>query len=193
MPSTPGPITDVLYRVFPLVADAGPTEYGGPLHVPRSAQGRGRHDVPRLYGAFYASRQPEGPVAERLKDLRLRKVGQRHLERGLARLALASFFESLPALLDLDDPANLVARELRPSRVATSHRPSTQTLARRLYEEGLAGFEWWSTIEASWINVTLFAERALDAIKLAEEPELLTTDHPVVQAAARAVGVRLES
>lgn len=184
----------MLYRVFPLIADAEPTEYGGPFHVPRSAQGRGRHDHPRLYGAFYASRQPEAPVAERLKDLRLRQVGDRHLERGPARLALASFLEvSLPALLDLDDPTNLVAREMRPSQVATSRRPATQTMARGLYEEGLAGFEWWSTIEASWINVTLFAERALDAIKLAEEPEVLTIDHPVVQTAARAVGVTLES
>jgi hypothetical protein len=94
-------------------------------------------------------------------------------------------------LLDLDDPRNLVQRSLRPSGVATTDREMTQPMAVAIYEEGVPGFEWWSTIEASWINVTLFEDRVVDRFTLAGEPELLTLDHPAVREAAEAVGVVL--
>jgi hypothetical protein len=94
-------------------------------------------------------------------------------------------------VLDLDDPSNLVARDLRPSGVATRARRPTQRLALRLYEEGVDGLEWWSTIEASWINVTLFADRIGGRLSVVGEPEPLTLDHPAVREAAEAVGVLL--
>ncbi|MGH2696957.1 MAG: hypothetical protein ACRDIW_08200, partial [Actinomycetota bacterium] len=59
------------------------------------------------------------------------------------------------------------------------------------YEEGVAGFEWWSTIEASWINVTLFDDRVAGRLTVVGEPEPLTLDHPAVREAAEAVGVLL--
>lgn len=64
-------------------------------------------------------------------------------------------------------------------------------MALALYEDGLPGFEWWSTIEASWINVTLFEDRVIDKLTLVGEPEPLTLDHPAVRDAADAVGVLL--
>lgn len=97
----------------------------------------------------------------------------------------------MPELLDLDDPAILGTRGLRPSEVATRVRKHTQRMAMSLYEDGVLGFEWWSTIEASWINVTLFEERAARHLRLEGEPEPLTLDHPAVQNAADAVGVLL--
>ncbi|HWC32113.1 MAG TPA: RES domain-containing protein [Actinomycetota bacterium] len=179
----------MLYRRFPLVPGAALSEPGGPLFVPILDQGDGRHDNPDAYGALYLSRSPVSPVAEML--VRLRNVALRpdHLLSEGFPYALAAFDEADVSLLDLDDPANLVARELRPSGVATRQRDETRPVALRLYEEGHAGFEWWSTIEASWINVTVFAERAASRLTLAGTPEPLTLDHPVVREAADAVGV----
>ena len=119
-------------------------------------------------------------------------VTERHLSREGAQLSLAAVDDSeLGDLLDFDDPRNLLERSLRPSRVATSEREVTQPMAVTLYEEGVPGFEWWSTIEASWINVTLFEDRVVDRLILAGEPEPLTLDHPAVREAAEAVGVLL--
>lgn len=106
--------------------------------------------------------------------------------------ALVGLDESgLPELVDLDDPDELAVRSLRPSRVATRMRSVTQDVARGLFKEGVPGFGWWSTLEASWPNVTLFAELALDALHVAEGPREIGIDDPTVQAAAAAVGVRI--
>ena len=81
-----------------------------------------------------------------------------------APLALAELELATPApLLDLDDPAVLVRRGAAP--VARS-RPAaarvTQAYAARLFDAhpDAAGLRWWSTLEASWINVTLFDRAA---------------------------------
>jgi RES domain len=183
----------VLYRAFPRAPGAGPMDEGGALYVPRLAQGPGRHDNPETYGALYLSKAPESPIAEALRDYVARGVPPYPLLREGSPIALAAIDETpVEALLDLDDPRNLADRDLRPSRVATRDRERTQPLALSLYEEGVDGFEWWSTIEASWINVTLFAERAVDKLALLGEPEPLTVEHPAVRAAADAVGVLLE-
>jgi hypothetical protein len=75
--------------------------------------------------------------------------------------------------------------------VATRVRRTTQRQALRLYEEGVDGLAWWSTIEASWINVTLFEDRVAGLLNVVGEPEPLTLDHPEVREAAEAVGVLL--
>jgi RES domain-containing protein len=182
----------VLYRTFPRTPGAGPSEPGGPLFVPRLEQRRGRHDNPKAYGAMYLSREPASPIAEILREYVARAAPPHVLFREGAPIGLASVDDSaLGDLLDLDDPRSLVARDLRPSGVATRARSRTQKLALALYGEGAAGFEWWSAIEASWINVTLFAERAVDALDVVGEPEHLTLDHPAVLEAAEAVGVLL--
>jgi RES domain len=183
----------VLYRLFPWSPSASPDEPGGALHAPRFDQGDGRHDNPGVYGALYLSRTPTSPVAEFLREYLGRPLDLRKLLEGGSRAALATIDEAaLPELVDLDEPANLVARGLRPSGVATRARRRTQGLALNLYREGVAGFEWWSTLEASWINVTLFADRAADLLRLVEEPVPLTADHPVIPEAAAAVGVTLD-
>ena len=94
-------------------------------------------------------------------------------------------------LVDLDDPRTLVTRDLRPSSVATRDRKLTQEIAAAIFDEGHMGFEWWSTIESSWINVTLFAERAIGGLRLAGDPEVLTVEHPALRDAAEVVGISL--
>jgi hypothetical protein len=164
------------------------------LYVPRVLQGEGRHDNPARYAAFYLSRRPESVIAEILRFLRLHEVLEADLRSEGRPYGLAAIDDDgIHDLLDLDDPRNLVDRALRPSRVATRNRRVTRRLALGVFEEGVAGFEWWSAIEASWINVTLFADRAVDRLRLVSEPEVLTLDHPAVVAAAEAIGVRLAS
>jgi hypothetical protein len=182
----------VLYRLFPWSPSADPREPGGALHAPRFDQGDGRHDNPGVYGALYLSRTPISPVAEFLREYLGRPLDLRKLLEGGSPAALATVEEAdLPELVDLDEPDNLAARHLRPSEVATRNRKRTQRLALGVYGEGVAGFEWWSTVESSWINVTLFAERAADRLRLVEDPVPLTPDHPVIEEAADAVGVIL--
>jgi hypothetical protein len=181
----------MLYRVFPWVSGAPANEPGGPLFVPRFDQGSGRHDNDAC-GVLYLSRSKVSPIAEQLRDYVGRPWGATRLLREGSPLSLASFDdEGLNGLLDLDDPRNLVTRQLRPSGVATRRRKTTQGMALGIYHEGVPGFEWWSAIEASWINVTLFEDRVTDRLTLAGEPEPLTLDHPVVREAAEAVGVLL--
>jgi hypothetical protein len=176
-----------LHRAFTLWPDGG-----DPLHVNRGYQGGGRHDNPDLYAALYASRSPESAVAETLRRFRGRLIGGSPLRRADGgQLALATIDDTeLGDVVDLDEPRELDARSLRPSFVATGERELTQPIALRIYQEGADGLAWWSTVEASWINVTLFVDRAVPKLTLADEPRRLTADDPVVRAAAQAVGVR---
>jgi len=64
-------------------------------------------------------------------------------------------------------------------------------MALGIFAEGAPGFGWWSTLEASWANVTLFAERAISGLRLEGELEPLSVDHPAVWVAADWLGIRL--
>jgi len=178
-----------LYRVFPAVPGARPREAGGPLYVARHLQGSSRHDDPGRYGALYTSRSPESAVAEALQAFRGRDVEPRHLVRTGRPLTLAEIDDSrLGPLPDLDDAAELVRRSLRPSAVATHDRSVTQPMAGAIFDGGSPGFAWWSTIEASWSNVTLFVERASRGLRIAGTPEPLTVAHPALVAVAERLG-----
>ena len=96
--------------------------------------------------------------------------------------------DALPALVDLDDPATLVERRLRPSVVATGSRGVTQRIAGDAFDDGAIGLSWWSTLEASWTNVTLFRERLAELPRLVEATAL-TLDHPALIEAAERLGV----
>jgi hypothetical protein len=112
------------------------------------------------------------------------------LERAGRRLSLVGLHLRGPdGLLDLDDPATLSAEGLRPSGVATRVRGRTQRDALRLFEaHGRAtGLRWWSTIEASWINVTVF-DRARRRLRV-RSVELLGPEHDAVRAAAGELGL----
>jgi hypothetical protein len=184
----------MLYRLFPWTASAAPDEPGGPLFNPRRQQGGGRHDQPAAFGALYLSRSDVSTIAEWLAAFRGQGLNEEDFSRTDGRSwAVVGFDEGrLGDLPDLDDPAELDRRRLRPSGVATHRRPVTQRLAADLFAEGAVGFSWWSTLEASWSNVTLFAERALPLLAVAEAPRRMTIDEPLVRAAAAAVGVLLE-
>lgn len=182
----------MLFRVYPGIGSADPGGPGGALFVARGKQRGGRHDAPTRYGALYASRRSLSAVAEFVALFRGQALPEDAFSSGERRLYLAAMDDSaLGGLVDLDDPAELVRRSLRPSEVSTRDRDVTQPIGQRLFDEGVDGFSWWSTIEASWQNVTLFAERARPKLRLVEPPLPLDRDVPDVREAARLLQVDL--
>lgn len=183
----------MLFRLFPWDPAADASSSGGALFNPRAQQGNGRHDNPDLYGALYTARVEVSAIAEWLVAFRGQSLAAddfvRTDDRSWALVGLDD--AALRGIVDLDDPVELAARGLRPSRIATRMRATTQDVARGLFNEGIPGFGWWSTLEASWPNVTLFAERALDALSIADGPREIGIDDSAVRAAAAAIGVTL--
>jgi len=149
-----------LWRVLPWDPSARPAAPGGALWFPRAFQGTGRHDDRARYGCLYVCESPISAVAEALAPFR--GTGDLHpdlLSRAGRPLALAGIdLETGAALVDLDDPRVLTVESLRPSEVATTRRAASQAYAARLFDAHpeAAGLRWWSTLEAGWINVTLF-------------------------------------
>jgi hypothetical protein len=176
-----------LWRTLPLDRRAAADEAGGTLWFPRERQGYGRHDNPDLYGCLYVAEDAASAVAEALAAFR----GTGHLTASMLThlgrpLALAEIeLADQAVVVDLDDPGVLVTEALRPSRVATRARGITQRIAAELHRAHpeAAALRWWSTLEASWINLTLF-DRATPALTLAEVAELRIDDIVVRDAAA---------
>ncbi len=183
----------MLFRVYRALDGASATARGGPLFVPRERQGSGRHDNPGRYGAFYAARSAVAAVAETIQAFRGRDLSADDLQLADgSRLTLGTFDGLAPAtVLDLDDPGVLLEEGWRPSGVASRDRQVTQAMAVRAFEAGVLGLSWWSTLDSTWTNVTLFAERTVDAgaIGLAAPPELLSLAHPALVAATDHLGI----
>ena len=102
---------------------------------------------------------PVSAVAEALSPFRGRgALTAAMLERAGRPLSLVALELRDPdGLLDLDDPATLAAEDFAAPRRHLV-RATTQRDALRLFEthRRATGLRWWSTIEASWINVTIF-------------------------------------
>ena len=181
-----------LFRVFTWDGSSTGATERGPLFVPRATQDSGRHDAPDRYGAWYCSRDAISAVAESIQFLSGRVLRDRHFDIGGSAKALVGFsLDDEVSLLDLDDSLELAARRLRPSQVATGQRAVTQRIARSIFDEGAAGFLWWSTLEGGWSNVTLFHERALPHISIAARPKRLSIRLPEVKEAVERIGVRI--
>lgn len=178
----------MLYRVFPHEPGTRPD----PMAVPRDLQGGGRHDNPDQYTAIYLAREPIAAVAERIQAFRGRALTGNAFHRPDGRLLTLGSIDdgAWPTLVDLDDPDTLASHGIRPSRVATAFRETTQRLALDFFSAGAVGLSWWSTLEAMWTNVTVFRER-LDEPFTASSAEPLDLDHPVVREAAAFLGVEL--
>jgi hypothetical protein len=176
----------ILWRVLPWDSSARPTAPGGALWFPRPFQGTARHDNPARYGCLYVTEEAVSAIAEALAPFRGTGELQRDMLTRMGRpLAVAEIrLDDGAVLVDLDDPGVLAAEGLRPSQVATAHRAATQAGAVRLFDAhpGAAGLRWWSTLEASWINVTLF-DRAAAGLRVRDVRALEPGDDDVRAAA----------
>jgi hypothetical protein len=181
----------ILWRVLPWRRESRPLESGGPLWFPRELQGAGRHDNPDLYGCLYVGEQPISPIAEALAPFRgTGSLTPSLLLRGGVPLALAEISLANGSLvLDLDDPLLLGRARLRPSLVATAKRNLTQAYAADLHARRPqpVALRWWSTIESSLINLTIF-DRAQASLELVEMHPL-SVDHSAVREAAELLGL----
>jgi len=79
----------------------------------------------------------------------------------------------------------LTAEALKPSLVATGRRQITQTYAVQQFERHpvAAGLRWWSTLEASWMHVTVL-DRALGLLSVSSVQPLAIDAGGVTLAAA---------
>jgi hypothetical protein len=185
-------LTLTLHRVFPWDRRAPAGAPFAPDHVP-AQQGSGRFDLPD--GAvLYLGESPEHPVGEVLQGFRGRPFRDGTLRRFGHPLALVRITvpDDLAAgIVDLDDPARLLALSLRSSDVASDDRSRTREIAARLRDDGATGLRWWSRLTGDWHGVALFLARApLDRLAIGT-PERLTRDHPAVVAACRQLGIML--
>jgi hypothetical protein len=173
-----------LYRCFAWNRRARPADADGALWFPRAYQGEGRHDNPDVYGCLYLADNPVSGVVEQLARFRGQRLVPGMLQRRRLALALAELeLDDRETLIDLDDPAELVRRGLRPSEVATRRRELTQPQALELYRSGkAAGLRWWSTYEALWANVTLF-DRSAGRLRVVKVRALSPDDATVAEAA----------
>lgn len=184
----------ILWRLLPFQRRASPHEPGGTLWFPRELQGAGRHDNPERYACLYVSENPVSALAEALAPFRgagaLSSAMFSHAGRRLA-LAQIELLGEGRGLLDLDDPRVLARVGLRPSQVATSTRGVTQAYAARLFEEypEAIGLRWWSALEASLLNLTLY-DRAAPNLALVDV-QMFTLEHPAVLEAAEMLGLAM--
>ena len=175
-----------LWRALPLDERAKADEPGGALWFPREQQGAGRHDNPELYGCLYVSEDPVSAIAEQLAPFRgTGTLLPSMLVRFGLPLALVSLdLPEAPTVVDLDDPVILNAEGLRPSQIATRWRSVTQIQAAEIHaaHADAIAIRWWSTLEASWINWTVF-DRAASELERGETVRLEIEDSVVLEAA----------
>ncbi|HET7857140.1 MAG TPA: hypothetical protein VFL41_11845 [Gaiellaceae bacterium] len=179
----------ILHRCFAWNERARAGQPDSPLWFPRLFQGDGRHDNPDVYGCLYLTDREASGVVEQLARFRGQRLIDALLVRRGLRLALAAI--ELPddaELVDLDDPATLRRRRLRPSRVATRDRSVTQPQALAVHRETeAAGIRWWSIHESLWANYTLF-DRSVSMLSVGAI-RLLELDDPAVAEAAEFLGL----
>jgi hypothetical protein len=177
----------ILHRCFAWNERARPDQPDSPLWFPRVFQGDGRHDNPDVYGCLYLTDREISGVVEQLARFRgQRLIDALLIRRGLRLAAAAIELRDDTELVDLDDPAELRRRRLRPSRVATRYRAITQPQALAVHRDtDAAGLCWWSTHESLWANYTLFDRASLTV----QAVRPLALDDPAVAEAAEFLGL----
>ena len=178
-----------LYRVFPWRRGARRNAAGHPLFIPRDRQGSGRIDNPDTYAALYAATSREAAIGASLARYPVWSPALGEVPRlpGAVR-AIAALQLARDDVVNLDDPAELVVRTLRPSRVVTPDRAITQAWAKAIFDEGRSpGVAWWSELDARWTIVGLWD---LGSFRVAGV-QPLRMDDPDVVAAARRLGRRI--
>lgn len=178
-----------LYRVCPVDPTASAGQPHHPAYVPASS-GQHRIDDPESYDTLYLSGEPAGAVAERFGMFPQWGDWLTDHPRGFTlRLATFELPDERP-VLDLDDADALRERSLRPSRVVTRDRATTQGWARGAFEEGRwAGVAWWSYHDPDWTSCGLWCTpgaSTIDGLTLVAV-EALAGGHPAVVEAGRSL------
>ncbi len=153
-----------LYRVLYYLQGAAPTDKGGVLYIPPQA-GPGRINNPEDYEALYVGGSPAGVCAEVFYRGRYRISWTDEmltpLPNGSRRvLAWYEIPDDAP-ICDLNDPNELLARNLRPAEIVTRDYSVIRQWALRIFRENqYAGVSWWSYCDARWATYGLW-ERSI--------------------------------
>ena len=184
----PDPV--LVHRVFPHLPSAAPGQPGHPLYEHAPQRG-GRIDHPE-HCTWYLSVQVEAAVGEVFGDLAVwdESMFDFPLVPG-SRRALGVF--RLPddlRVLDLDDPAALLQRGLRPTQVVTRNLAVTQAWGHRIRDERdphdtaqrrWQAVQWWSYHRPTWTVLASWQRPMLVRV------EPLDLGHPAVREAATAL------
>lgn len=175
------------YRVFAYLPSAGAGEPGHPLYAHRPQRG-GRIDHPD-YFVWYLAGQPQGAVGETFGNLAIWDLSMfdvPFLPGGRRALGVYRLPDTL-RLLDLDDPAELLQRNLRPSQVVIRNLAVTQAWGHQIFSEPdphdhtsrrWDAVGWWSYHHPRWTILGCWDRPELAAV---EDLSLL---HPAVLDAA---------
>lgn len=185
-----------LYRVFPYKSSARSGEPGHPNYLFRG-QTAGRWDNSHAYLAWYLSRTAAGAIGETFGNLAhwsLSMFDTPYVPGARRALAVFNVPDALP-LLDLDDPAELVKRSVRPSQIVRRNIGFTQPFALSAFREQnpdgsrrWAGLTWWSFHRPIWTNAALWATDTEPSPLALQRVEQLDLDHPaIVDASAELV------
>ena len=181
------------WRVFPWDRDRPDGAAFSPSHIPRTT-GCGRFDLPVACSpVLYLAESPEHAVAEALQPWRNRPLRRAHLRRAGHPLALVDVqlgAEEATGIVDLCDPVTLRRRRLRPDRIASRHRRTTQPIAASIWDSGRDGLRWWSSFRGDWHGVILFTARVNGSMHFGE-PQEIGGDTPALREAASALGMPL--
>jgi hypothetical protein len=180
----------LLYRVFPHLDTARPGEPGHPEYEHRP-QRFGRVDHPD-YFTWYLSSEAAAAIGETFGNLAVWDPSMFDFPMlPGARRALGTY--RLPddlRVLNLDDPAALLDRGLRPTQIVARNLAVTQAWAHRIWSERdphdptarrWQGVQWWSFHRPSW---TVLASWERPEVAGVQE---LTLTHPAVRDAATAL------
>jgi hypothetical protein len=140
----------------------------------------------------YLAASPEHAVAEVIQPWRGGRIGSAHLRRAGLPLALTrvTLGGADVSLADLCRAELLDRLAVEPDRTASRDRAITQSIARRIWDDGYAGLRWWSSFWGDWHTHVLFMERADGAVRF-DVPEVLDPDHPAVRLSAEMLGIRV--
>ena len=176
----------LLYRVFPYLQSAKPSQPGHPLYV-HPDQGTGRWDNADLYRAMYLTQTPSGAIGESFAHLtqwsRL-MLPFPTIPGALRSLGVYRLNEEAHPLLDFDDAETLFARALRPTDIVIRNRPRTQQISRGVYsEDRWSGLSWWSMHRPQWKLYVLWDRGQLAVQEIHSLP-----GHPALADAADLLG-----
>lgn len=189
----------ILYRVLAYDSSAAPGSIGSVDYIHHSA-GQGRLDNPTEYTCLYLAESPAGAIGESFQNLAIWSDGMfqtPYLPTGKRALAHFSVPDRL-AVLDLDDPRNLLDNALRPTQVVSPVRTETQSWALRLFREpALRGgrkwdaIRWWSFVFPKWGVLGVFLPVGGRIPYTCECIEPLHVGHSAVRDAATSMNRRI--
>jgi hypothetical protein len=185
-----------LYRVFGFDPKAKKGEPGHPGYL-FPAQGSSRWDNPAEYRAWYYSLSAPGAIGEVFGNLARwseQMFNIPYLPNGRRALAVFSVPDYV-ALMDLDDPANLLSLNTRPSEIVIRNPGFTQQLASTVFNMHVGdnlrrycGVRWWSFHRPQWTNVMLWETETEPAPATLIRVEPLGVNHPAVIESAAELG-----